>query len=71
MKSNTLSSHDLIGPPINMCTKMNHLTATVDIIIGGDLYSLVKKNNDYGFKELTGFSLVFKDHSPEYGIGGR
>lgn len=71
MKSNTTSSPDLIGPPVNMCAKINHAASTNGAVIGGDLYSMVKGFNDYKFKELKGFSLGFKHPYPIYDIKRR
>jgi len=66
MKSNNSSSPDLIGPPVNMCAKINH-TATINgAVLGGDLYCVVKGFEDYKFKEMKGFSLGFKYSYPVY-----
>ena len=71
MKSNTTSSPDLIGPPVNMCAKINHAAKTNEAVIGGDLYSMVKGFEDYKFKELKGFSLGFKHPYPVYNLSRR
>lgn len=68
MKSNNSSSIDMIGPPVNMCSKINHIASTNEIVIGGDLYSMVKHFDDYKFKEVEGFSLGFKCSYPVYSI---
>jgi len=66
MKSNNSASIDMIGPPVNMCSKINHGAATNGAVIGGDLYSMVKKFDDYKFNEVKGFSLGFKHSYPVY-----
>jgi class 3 adenylate cyclase len=71
MKANNSSALDLIGPPVNMCAKINHAAAPNDTVIGGDLHSMVKGYNDYKFKELKGFSLGFKQSYPVYSIERR
>ena len=71
MKSSNSSSLDLIGPPMNMCAKINHAAKTNGIVIGGDLYCMVKKFDDYKFKELNGFSLGFKHPYPVYCLDRR
>jgi len=68
MKSNNSASLDMIGPPVNMCSKINHAAATNGIVIGGDLYSMVRKFDDYKFKEVKGFSLGFQHSYPVYEI---
>jgi class 3 adenylate cyclase len=68
MKANNSSSLDLIGPPVNMCAKINHTAAPNGTVIGGDLHSMVKGFDDYRFKELKGFSLGLKQSYPVYSI---
>lgn len=71
MNSNSSPSPDLIGPPVNMCAKINHAASTNGVVIGGDLYSMVKGFDDYRFKELKGFSLGFKFPYPVYSFERR
>ena len=71
MKSNNSTTPDLIGPPVNMCSKINHAAEKNCIVIGGDLYAGVKGLDDYLFKELKGFSLGFKYSYPVYSINRR
>ena len=66
MKSNDSDSMDMIGPPVNMCSKINHGAVTNGAVIGGDLYSMVKKFDDYKFNKMKGFSLGFKHLYPVY-----
>ena len=66
MSSNSSSSIDMIGPPVNMCSKINHAADTNGVVIGGDLYSMVKSFEHYNFKEVKGFSLGFKYLYPIY-----
>jgi len=71
MNSNNSTSMDMIGPPVNMCSKINHAAATNGVVIGGDLYSMVKGFNDYKFREVKGFSLGFKHTYPVYSLERR
>jgi class 3 adenylate cyclase len=71
MKSNNSSSPDLIGPPVNMCAKINHAATTNGAVLGGDLYCMVKEFGDYKFKEIKGFSLGFKYSYPVYSFERR
>ena len=68
MNSNTSSTPDLIGPPVNMCSKINHVASTNGAVIGGDLYSMVKRFDEYKFKEQKGFSLGFRHPYPIYSL---
>ena len=66
MKSNTSDSLDMIGPPVNMCAKINHHAKLNQAVIGGDLYQMVKDFDEYTFKELPSYSLGFKFSYPVY-----
>lgn len=71
MRSNDSSAQDLIGPPVNMCVKINHAAPANGAVIGGDLYSMVRGIDDYKFKEVKGFSLGFKHSYPVYRLERR
>lgn len=68
MRASNTESLDMVGPPVNMCNKINHAAAKNGAVIGGDLYSMVKKFDDYKFKEVKGFSLGFKHSYPVYSV---
>ena len=68
MKSSNSLSPDMIGPPVNMCSKINRVAATNGVVIGGDLYYMVKDFDDYQFKEVKGFSLGFKHSYPVFKV---
>ncbi len=66
MKTNNPDSFDMLGPPVNMCTKINPVAKANSVVIGGDLYTVVKHFDDYVFSEIKGFSLGFKHLYPIY-----
>ena len=68
MKSSNSDSIDMIGPPINMCSKINHAAQSNGVVIGGDLHYMVKHFGDYKFKEVKGFSIGFKHSYPVYEV---
>jgi len=68
MNSNNSSTPDLIGPPVNMCTKINHIAETNGVVIGGDLYQNVKHIKDYKYSQRNGFSIGLKYSYPVYKI---
>ncbi len=68
MKSNNSTSPDLIGPPVNMCSKINHLAQINGVVIGGDLFQNVKEIKDYRYSQKKGFSVGFKYSYPVYGV---
>lgn len=68
MRSNTSNCIDLLGPPVNMCVKINHKAEKNQLVLGGDLYNIVKDSKDYGFKLISDFSLGFKLSYPVYHV---
>ena len=71
MKSSNSSTTYMIGPPLNMCFKINHSAPKNGIVIGGDLHYMVKGFTDYKFKEKKGLSLGFKHLYPVYEVQRR
>ena len=71
MEPNCLSPLDIIGPPVNMCAKINHSAPKNGMIIGGDLYEMVKGMNYYKFKQANGFSIGLKYTYPVYTVERR
>ena len=71
MKSNNSKSWDLIGPPVNMCTKINNRAEPNKVVIGGDLFQMVKGLDDYSYKTIKGFSIGLKQTYPIYCIERR
>lgn len=71
MSSSTSDSVDLLGPPVNMCAKINRSAEKNGIAIGGDLYEMVKEFPDKKFKELKGYSVGFKYAYPVYSVKRR
>src|ERR687892_1455848 len=68
---------DLFGSTMNICAKINSMAEPNGIVIGGDLYQIIKSfssfvnnnnnNNGYEFKELRGgYSMGFDNVYPVY-----
>lgn len=68
MKSSISSIPDLIGPPVNMCAKINHLASSNGIVIGGDFFQYVKEFKKYRYSQKKGFSIGLKFPYPVYGL---
>ena len=68
MNSNNSLSPDLIGPPVNMCAKINHQAATNGVVVGGDLYQNIKDFRDYRYSQKKGFSVGLKYSYPVYAV---
>ncbi len=68
MKQNEFNELDMIGPPMNMCVKINHFALKNEFVIGGDLYEVVKKLPDYSFTSKGDCNLDFKYRYSVYSV---
>ena len=68
MRSNHSISVDMIGTPINMCSKINHSASTNGIVVGGDVHEMLKKVPKYTFKQIDGYSVGLKLSYPIYTV---
>lgn len=69
MKSSNSTSVDIVGPPVNMCAKINSIASTNSLVIGGDLYQRVKKFKEFRFKEEKGYTVnAIKFEYPVYHV---
>lgn len=71
MKSTDSKSTDMIGPAVNMCSKINRCAERNGIVIGGDLYHLAKHLDAFSFRELKAYSAGFKHSYPVYQLKKR
>jgi len=68
MKPNGSSVTDMVGPPMNMCSKINRSAAVNGIIIGSDCYEVVKDFDEYEFKRAGEYSIGLKHSYPLYSV---
>jgi class 3 adenylate cyclase len=68
MDANLSSVCDMIGPPINMCSKINRSAKENEMVVGGDLYEVVKKKKQFKFKNVKGHNIGFKQTYPVYRV---
>jgi two-component system, OmpR family, response regulator ChvI len=72
--STSSKSEDLFGSPMNICAKINSMAEPNGMVIGGDLYQIIKffsfvNNNEYEFNELRGgCSLGLNCRYPVYRV---
>lgn len=62
---------DMIGPPVNMCAKINHVAFDNELIIGADLYHVAKKIPDYKFTFVKDYDSSLKQKYPLYKVTRR
>jgi class 3 adenylate cyclase len=62
-KSSSLQSEDLFGPAVNICAKINSKAPANNMVIGEDLYHIVKYLDDYNFTTIREFSTRLKHNN--------
>jgi len=68
MNTNNSTEIDMIGSPVNMCSKINHTAKSNEFVIGGDFHEIVKKIDKYNFKQVHEYDIGFKSGYPVYKI---
>ena len=68
MNANNSTAIDMIGSPVNMCSKINHCAEKNEFVIGGDFYEIVKKIHKFDFKQANGYNIGFKSEYPVYKV---
>ena len=61
------SCKDIFGPTVNVCAKINHLADPNQIVIGSDLYQIVRKTK-YRFTQVASFHSEIKHAYPVYAM---
>jgi two-component system response regulator ChvI len=74
--STSSRTEDLFGSPMNICAKINSMAEPNGIVIGGDLYQMIKSfsfvSNGYGFSELReGCSVGLNCRYPVYRVSSK
>ena len=62
----TSSCKDIFGPTVNLCAKLNHIAKPNGLVVGSDMYQIVKKSKQYKFIEIDGFQSALKQDYPVY-----
>jgi hypothetical protein len=68
MNTTDSTSVDLIGPPVNMCAKINHCAKQNEFVIGSDLYETVRKFAGYKFQQVPSCNVGFRHSYPVYNV---
>lgn len=71
MKSSNSKTMDMIGPAVNMCSKINRCAIPNDTVIGGDLYEIGKHLDGFALHEIRGYTVGLKHDYPIYRLGRR
>jgi len=62
------TQEDIFGNSVNMCSKINRLAKKNSIVIGSDLYHLVKEIQRYSFRHTKNYESGFKVKYPVYDV---
>ncbi len=62
----TSSCKDIFGPTVNLCAKLNHFARPNGLVIGSDMYQIVKKSKQYKFVEIDEYQSTLKQDYPVY-----
>ena len=62
------SDDDIFGSTVNVCSKINRIAKPNGIVIGSDMYQIVKDFDEYAFVADTGFSLGMTIQYPVYAV---
>jgi class 3 adenylate cyclase len=61
-------AEDIFGPTVNLCSKINGIAYPNGVVIGGDLYDIVKSLKSYDFGLLGSYSVGLKFSYPVYTV---
>jgi adenylate cyclase len=64
----TSSKDDIFGSTVNVCSKINRVADPNGIVIGNDMYQIVKDFDDFVFVEDNGFSVGLVMKYPVYKV---
>ena len=67
-KSANSFNDDIFGPTVNICAKINSYAMPNRMVIGGDLYQIVKSFGEYRFESIFEYHNGLKLHYPVYSI---
>lgn len=68
IKSDNSSAIDIVGFPVNICSKINPSAPQNGAVIGSDLYQLVKDFDDYNYNQIKAYSVGLKQSYPIYSV---
>jgi len=61
-------TEDIFGPTVNLCAKINSMAKTNTMVIGGDLYQIVRSFKEYRFESVSEYHNGLKHDYPVYSI---
>ena len=68
IKSDNFFVNDIVGVPVNICSKINGSASKNGVVIGSDLYQIVKGFDDYHYNQIEAYSVGLKQSYPIYSV---
>ena len=68
IKSDNSFVNDIVGVPVNICSKINGRASKNGAVIGSDLYQIVKDFDDYNYDQIEAYSVGLKQSYPIYSV---
>ncbi len=62
------SNDDIFGSTVNVCSKINRIAKPNGIVIGNDMFQIVKNFDEFAFVADNGFSLGMTIQYPVYQV---
>lgn len=59
---------DIFGSTVNVCSKINRLAKSNAMVIGNDMYQIVKDFDEFSFKSSSDYSLGLLQNYPVYSV---
>lgn len=67
-KSTNSFNEDIFGPTVNLCSKINSCAMPNSMVIGGELYQIVRSFGQYRFESIFGYHNGLKVQYPVYSV---
>ena len=67
-KSSTLQNDDLFGRTMNLCSKINSKAPPNGMVIGGNLYEMVRSLDGYTFENVGEYPVGWSEHYSIYSV---
>ena len=67
-KSANSFNEDIFGPTVSLCAKINSCAMPNSMVIGGDLYQIVRSFEQYRFESTLGYHSGVKGQYPIYSV---
>jgi len=61
-------NEDVFGATVNICARINHVAIPNSMVIGSDLFEIVKSFDGYQFEPVTVYSSGFRLQYPVYSV---